>query len=206
MYYPRSALPLYQRDLLSDAACAAMEGSAGLPVGVHLSGFPYEDELVLRAMGAVETGLTSLPAPSATASAITTTTSKVARGEAVPSSSSAVPASLTLASGGDGDSEEGWDPRGGCPEAVLQSTVAVQKAQGRGIEEAAKRLQLHAGDGSVDDDDEEAASLQQYASSAHWQLRLIQWPGGYALGYCLLVAQGLWPLLVELARALFLGR
>ena len=45
------------KDSLTSDARKALEGSAGLPVGVQVVGLPYHEELVLRGMREIERGV-----------------------------------------------------------------------------------------------------------------------------------------------------
>lgn len=45
------------RDIAVEALRRAERGSEGLPVGVQVAGRPYQDEMVVAAMAAVEAGL-----------------------------------------------------------------------------------------------------------------------------------------------------
>lgn len=49
--------PRGQRDSIAAVATASLAGAAGLPVGVQVVALPYEDELCLAAMGALEDAL-----------------------------------------------------------------------------------------------------------------------------------------------------
>ena len=59
-YYPDKNLPHEQRDRFSKLCRESMEGSEGLPYGVHVMARSYEDEVCLHVMKLIEDGLASM--------------------------------------------------------------------------------------------------------------------------------------------------
>ena len=59
-YYSNLELPTIQRDRFAPLCRESMEGSEGLPFGVHVMARSYEDELCLHTMKLIEDGLKKL--------------------------------------------------------------------------------------------------------------------------------------------------
>jgi Asp-tRNA(Asn)/Glu-tRNA(Gln) amidotransferase A subunit family amidase len=115
-------LPRYQRDGIARAAAAAMAGAAGLPVGVHVSGLPLTEEVVLRGMRELEAALA--------AQRLQRRRARIARG-------------ITKGAQVEQEEEE-WDPIRGCPEAVLQRTLRERERDGHGPQAALAALDAEA--------------------------------------------------------------
>jgi hypothetical protein len=121
-------LPRYQCDGIARAAAAAMAGAAGLPVGVHVSGLPLTEEVVLRGMRELEAALAG---------------QRLHRRRARIASSGALPAGGLTGAQAEREEEE-WDPIRGCPEAVLQRTLRERERQGHGLKAALAALDAEA--------------------------------------------------------------